>query len=115
MGADVGCRLQEHSLSANNTNNNSNISLNDALIGTQLETTDHSESNTNLEDQIEYQEIFDEYDSDATPEIYEEYDSDVTPEIEPNITPDDSTDPDFTPLPPKTMFVLFSFLAPLAM
>ena len=55
--------------SCNNSNNNSNISLNDALIGTQLETTDHSESDTNLEDQI---------DDDATPEIYEDYDSDVT-------------------------------------
>ena len=95
----------------NNKNNNSNISLNDALIGTQLETTDHSESDTNLENQFENQEVFDEYDSDATPEIYEEYDSDVTPEIEPNVTPEDSKDPDFTPLPPKTMLVPSSFLA----
>ena len=31
----------------NNKNNNSNISLNDAFIDTQLETTDHSESETN--------------------------------------------------------------------
>ena len=52
-----------------NNKNNSNVSLNDALIDTQLETTDHSETDTNLEDQIENYEPSDESDSDATPEI----------------------------------------------
>ena len=82
---------------ANNKNNNSNVSLNDALIGTQLETTDHSESDTNLEDQIDNHELFDEYDSDSTPEIL--------------VTSDDSRDPDYSALPPKVMLILDSYLA----
>ena len=80
----------------NNKNNNSNISLNDALIGTQLEATDHSESDTNLENQIENYESFDEYDSDATPEIV--------------VASDDSQDPDYSSLPPKNMVLPDSFL-----
>ena len=79
-----------------NNNNNSNISLNDALIDTQLETTDHSESDTNLEDQICNHEPTDEYDSDATPEIL--------------VPSDDSQDPDYSALPSKNMVVPDSFL-----
>ena len=78
-----------------NKNNNSNLSFNDALIGTQLDATDHSESDTNLEDQIENHEPSDESDSDATPEI---------------LTSEDSQDPDYASLPPKNMVIPDSFL-----
>ena len=86
---------------ANNPNNNknNNLSLNDALIDTQLETTDRSETDTNLEDQIDNYEPSDESDSDATPEIL--------------FTSDDSQDPDYSSLPPKNMVVPDSFLVQL--
>ena len=80
---------------ANNRKNNSNISLNDALMETQLETNDPLESDTNLEDQNDSRELFDEYDSDATPEI---------------LTSEDSQDPDYASLPPKNMVIPDSFL-----
>ena len=91
---------------ANNSKNNSNVSFNDALIGTQLEM---SESSDNTPENLFYHHESIE-DTDLTPDLTPDFDMDQTPD---NLETDsnDSKDSDFSPLSEKLMVIPDTFLA----
>ena len=97
---------------ANNSLHAKHVSLNDALIESQLEMNDISEDDVTPEDLTQYDEPI-EVDQDLTPDLVSdqsaENDFDITPE---DLSPsDDSQDPNFEPLPAKLMVIPDTFLA----